>query len=288
MKWMKIKTLPALAIFMAALTLFTAMLCISATAGASALKIKSANSGALTFVLVHGAWVDASFWDETAAELRKMGHTVYTPEYAGHGADKNKNVSHEQETQSVVDFIKQKDLHNIILLGHSFGGTIIQKTAEQVPDRLKRLVFFDAFAPLDGQSTADQFPAPAVELFQGLSKASGNNTVMLPFDLFRDTFVNTATLEQAKSLYKKVIPEPAAPLFQRLDLKKFYSLQTPKSYLYLTEDVALPQTPANGWHPFQSSHLGMYRFIEGTGDHMAAPHYEPKEIADKIVQASRD
>lgn len=288
MKWIRNKTLPTLAIFMAFLVLLTALPFGGAAAEASALKSKPAPSGALTFVLVHGAWVDASFWDGIAAELRKMGHTVYTPEYAGHGADPDKNVTHEQETQSVVDFIKQKDLQHIILLGHSFGGTVIQKTAEQVPDRLKRLVFFDAFAPLDGQSAADQFPPPAAELFLGLSKASGNNTIMLPFDLFRDTFVNTATLEQAKLLYKKVIPEPAGPLFQKLDLKKFYSLKTPKSYLYLTEDIAMPELPSYGWHPVQSGHLGVYRFIEGTGDHMAAPHYAPKEIADKIVQASRD
>ncbi|MHA6530000.1 alpha/beta fold hydrolase [Paenibacillus sp. BAC0078] len=287
MMWIKNKAIPALAMLMALLILWAGQP-VHASGVEAAVKGKPANPGALTFVLVHGAWVDASFWDEIAAELRKMGHTVYTPEYAGHGADQNKNVTHAQETKSVVDFIKQKDLHDIILVGHSFGGTVIQKTAEQVPDRLKRLVFFDAFVVPDGQSAADQFPAPAKEVFAQLLKASGNNTIMLPFNLFRDTFVNTATLEQAQALYKKVIPEPGGPLFEKLDLKKFYSLPTPKSYLYLTEDIAMPQIPPYGWHPGQSSHLGVYRFIEGTGDHMTTPHTRPQEIADKIVQASRD
>ncbi|WP_307546301.1 MULTISPECIES: alpha/beta fold hydrolase [unclassified Paenibacillus] len=41
----------------------------------------------LTFVLIHGSWTDASFWSGIAAELRKKGHTVYVPEYPGHGAD---------------------------------------------------------------------------------------------------------------------------------------------------------------------------------------------------------
>ncbi|WP_042136148.1 alpha/beta hydrolase [Paenibacillus sp. FSL P4-0081] len=242
----------------------------------------------LTFVLVHGAWVDASFWDETAAELRKMGHTVYTPEYAGHGGDKNTMVTHEQVTKSVADFIKQKDLHDIILLGHSFGGSVVQKTAELVPERVKRLVFFDAFVPLDGQSVADQFPAPVQLLFEGLLKASGNNTIMLPYPLFRDVFVNTATTEEAQALYKKVIPEPAGPAFQKLDLKKFYSLDLPKSYLFLTEDMVLPQGAAGGWHPGQSGHLGMFRYIEGTGDHLTTVHTKPAAIAGKIVQASRE
>ncbi|SDM82037.1 hypothetical protein SAMN04487897_101152 [Paenibacillus sp. yr247] len=48
----------------------------------------------LTFVLIHGSWADASYWNGIAAELRKHGHTVYAPEYPGHGADPNKAVTH--------------------------------------------------------------------------------------------------------------------------------------------------------------------------------------------------
>lgn len=271
-----------------ALLILVTGLPVNAVSAAAGKKNKAAAEQSLTFVLVHGAWVDASFWDETAAELRKMGHTVYTPEYAGHGSDsKNTRVTHQQVTQSVVDFIKEKDLHNIILLGHSFGGTVVQKTAEQVPERIKRLVFFDAFVLPDGQSVADQFPAPVQQLFDHLLKASGNNTIMLPVPLFRDVFVNTATLETAQALYQKAIPEPAGPAYEKLDLKKFYSLKLPKSYLYLTEDTVLPQGPA-GWHPGQSGRLGMFRYIEGRGDHLTTVHTDPKAIADKIVQAGRD
>ncbi|MEK3746866.1 alpha/beta hydrolase [Paenibacillus sp. VTT E-133280] len=241
----------------------------------------------LTFVLIHGSWATAGFWDETASELRKLGHTVYTPEYAGHGADKNNNVTHEQITKSVVDYIKQKDLKDFILLGHSFGGSVIQTVSQQVPDRIKRIVFFDAFAPLDGQSVADQFPAESLKSFEQLRDASGNNTITLPFPLFRDTFVNTASLAQAQAFYKQAPPEPATPLFEKLDLKKFYSLQIPKSYLYLTEDTAIPQGPY-GFHPTQSSHLGVFRFIEGKGDHMTTVRTEPKMMAELMVKAGRD
>ncbi|AIQ46668.1 salicylate esterase [Paenibacillus sp. FSL R7-0273] len=274
-------------IFAAALLILVSGLPVNAAAVAAGKTSKPA-AQSLTFVLVHGAWVDAAFWDETAAALRKMGHTVYTPEYAGHGSDsKNTMVTHQQVTQSVVDFIKEKDLHDIILLGHSFGGTVVQKTAEQVPDRIRRLVFFDAFVLPDGQSVADQFPAPVQQLFSNLLQASGNNTIMLPFPLFRDVFVNTATLEQAQALYQKAIPEPAGPAYEKLDLKKFYSLDLPKSYLYLTEDTVLPQG-ASGWHPGQSSRLGTFRYIEGRGDHMTTVHTEPAAVAAKIVQAGRE
>ncbi|OME22313.1 alpha/beta hydrolase [Paenibacillus odorifer] len=247
----------------------------------------SSKQAPLTFVLVHGSWATACFWDQTAAALRSLGHTVYTPEYAGHGGDKNNNVTHAQITQSVVDFIKQKDLKDIILLGHSFGGSVIQTVSQQVPDRIKRLVFFDAFVPLDGQSVADQFPADSLKYFEQLRDTSGNNTITLPFPLFRDTFVNAASLAEAQAFYKQAPPEPASPLFEKLDLKKFYSLQIPKSYLYLTEDTAIPQGPY-GFHPTQSSHLGVFRFIEGKGDHMTTVRTEPKMLAELMVKAGRD
>ncbi|MFC5648582.1 alpha/beta fold hydrolase [Paenibacillus solisilvae] len=242
----------------------------------------------LTFVLIHGSWADVSFFDETAAALRKQGHTVYVPELPGHGVlNKDKNVTHEQITNAVVDYIKKKDLKNIVLLGHSFGGTVIMTVSQQTPDRIRRLVFFNAFVPLNGESLYDQLPPPIKETFGKLSQASGDGTILLPFPLFRDAFANTASLEEAKALYSKVKPEPARPLEQKLDLKKFYELQIPKSYLNLTEDTALPHGDY-AWHPKQSSHLGFFRYIEGDGDHFTTVHTEPRMIAEKFVEAGRD
>ncbi|WP_291579246.1 alpha/beta fold hydrolase [Clostridium sp. UBA6640] len=240
----------------------------------------------LIFVIIHGSWADASQFDGVAAELRKLGHSVYVPELLGHGALTDKNVTHEQITNAVVEYIEEKDLKHIVLLGHSFGGTVVMKVAEQIPDRIDRVVFSNAFVPLDGQSVYDQLPPPAQETFKQLADASGNNTIMLPFPLFRDSFTNTASLEEAKEIYSKITPEPAGPLFQKLDLKKFYSLQIPKSYLNLTEDTALPPGPF-AWHTNQSNHLGFYRYIQGDGDHFTTFQTEPKMIAQKFVEAGR-
>lgn len=243
----------------------------------------------LTFVLVHGSWADAHFWDGIAAELRKRGHVVYTPEYAGHGKDPNKDVTHAMITQSVVDYITRLNLHDIILVGHSFGGSVIQKVAEQIPDRLKRLVFWDAFVLKDGESLAEELPAPTREGFKQLIAASNNNTIMLPFPLFRDLFVNTATLEEAQRIYSGVTPEPAKPLFEKLDLKTFYALSTPKSYLYFYQDnVFAAGGEGYGWYPHMSSRLGLFRLIVGDGDHMTDAFIRPAMVAQKLYEAARD
>jgi pimeloyl-ACP methyl ester carboxylesterase len=87
------------------------------------------------FVLIHGSWADASLWSGIAAELRKKGHTVYVPEYPGHGADPNKAVTHAMMTQSITDYVTSRNLKNIILVGHSFGGSLVQIGAELIPYR---------------------------------------------------------------------------------------------------------------------------------------------------------
>jgi pimeloyl-ACP methyl ester carboxylesterase len=242
----------------------------------------------LNFVLIHGAWADASFWDGTAADLRKKGHTVYVPEYPGHGADPNKVVTHALITKSIADFIVSKNVHNVVLVGHSFGGSLVQTVAQLVPDRLKRLVFLDAFVLKDEQMLADEFPPAVQDVFQQLRQSSGNDTIMLPFPLFRETFVNLASFELAQSIYKKITPEPAKPFYEKLDLKKFYSLNIPKSYLYLMEDNVLPQDNVYGWHPHMSSRLGVFRLIKDYGDHISTAKTDPSRLAQKIYEASRD
>src|SRR6187402_3480394 len=59
---------------------------------------------------------------------------------------------------SIVNYIADNDLRDFVLVGHSYGGTIIAKVAEAVPDRIERLVFWSAFVLLDGQSLLDETP----------------------------------------------------------------------------------------------------------------------------------
>jgi hypothetical protein len=71
-----------------------------------------------TFVLVHGSWHDGSAWNAVIQHLEAKGHQAFAPTVAGHGRGVNKNVNHAQCVQSIVDYIVDKDLTDIILLGH--------------------------------------------------------------------------------------------------------------------------------------------------------------------------
>lgn len=239
-----------------------------------------------TYVLIHGAWHDGSLWEPVANKLRELGIVVHTPTIAGHGPNVDRHVTHEQCTQSIVDYIKKNNLEDFVLVGHSYGGTIISKVAEAVHDRIRRLVYWNAFVLLDGQSLTDNVPPEYQGMFQALAEASGDGSVTLPFPVWRDAFLNDATLELAQKTYATLTPEPYQPLIDKLDLKKFYSLEIPKSYLNCTEDTALPPGEWS-WHPRMSSRLGHYRLVQMPGSHQVM-FSKPESLAVKLLEAGRD
>jgi pimeloyl-ACP methyl ester carboxylesterase len=239
------------------------------------------------FVLVHGSWHDGSAWKPVIDQLEAKGHLAFAPTIAGHGKGANKNVNHAQCTQSIVDYILDKDLTDIVLLGHSFGGTIIAKVAEAIPHRIRRLIFFNAFVLKDGESLRNNIPPDSQALFDNLARESDNRTIMMPFEVWREAFINDADLELAKSSYAQLSPEPYQPLIDKLDLKQFYSLPILKSYLYCTEDNVLPQGEQWGWHPRMSSRLGLFRLVQMPGSHEVM-FSNPLGLAEKIIVSGRD
>jgi alpha-beta hydrolase superfamily lysophospholipase len=76
-----------------------------------------------TYVLVHGAWHDGSSWSQVVQRLESLGHTAFAPTLAGHGKGVDKQVGYAEATRSVVDFIIDNDLTDIVLVAHSSGGS---------------------------------------------------------------------------------------------------------------------------------------------------------------------
>ncbi|URI06860.1 alpha/beta hydrolase [Aquincola tertiaricarbonis] len=240
----------------------------------------------MRIVLVHGSWHTGAEWAPVAAALRAAGHEVHTPTVAGHGHGVDKCVDHAQCTQSIVDYLQEHALTDVVLLGHSYGGTIICKVVEAVPERIARLVFWNAFVPRDGESLLDNVPPHYRSLFQSLSEASPDGSVTMPFQVWREAFVNDADLAEAQRTYALLSSEPFQPMADKLDLKKFYSLTTPRSYINATEDIALP--PGEwGWHPRMSGRLGLYRLVQLSGSHEVM-FTAPERLARAIEEAGRD
>ena len=243
----------------------------------------------MQFVLVHGGWHDGSGWDAVAGLLRQADHDVAAPTLSGHGHGVEKTgKTHAICTGDVVNLIRESRLADVVLVGHSYGGSIIQKVAEAVPGRLRRLVFYNAFVLLDGQCLLDENPPHYRALVDDLLSRSSDDSFVLPFEVCREVFFNSVDLATARHLWETHFsPQPAQPFRDKLDLKAFYSLDVPRSYLNCTEDIALPPGPDTGWHPRMSSRLGLYRLVQMPGDHEALLT-NPGLLAEKLIEAGRD
>ena len=242
-----------------------------------------------TFVLVHGAWHDGTAWRSVIRHLTGMGHTAFAPTVAGHGKEANKNVSHAQSVQSIVDFIVEEDLRDVVLVGHSYGGTIIQKVVERLPDRIRRLVFHSAFVLADGESLFDNVPPEARPLFDAMIANLSSDNPLLPvppFPLWRELFIQDADMKTALWSYEQLSPEP--PQFmERIPLATFYDLvrsgRIGVSYLNCTEDLMMQ----NGTTQKLLARLGVFRFVQMPGSHEVM-FSNPAGLAKKLVEAGRE
>ncbi len=101
-----------------------------------------------------GGWVYA----RVARLLRDAGHDVYTPTLTGLG--ERSHLAHhainlDTHIQDIVSVFKHEDITDAILCGHSYGGMVITGVAGEIGERIRTLVYIDAYAPADGQSLLD-------------------------------------------------------------------------------------------------------------------------------------
>ncbi|MDB5530432.1 MAG: Salicylate esterase [Devosia sp.] len=126
----------------------------------------NANNPRGTFVVAHGAWTGGWSWQRVVDRLQAHGHRMLVPTLTGlcersHLAGSEVNL--DTHIADIVNEITWKDLHGIVLVGHSYGGIVAMGVAEQVADRIASFVFIEALVLADGQSFADLAPGWELE-----------------------------------------------------------------------------------------------------------------------------
>ena len=239
-----------------------------------------------TFVLVHGAWHTGADFDVLAHQLRNQGHRVHCPTLRGNRAeDAGKETSLAAAIESLVDYIEHHCLDQVRLVGHSYGGMVVSGAASRLLPRLSRLVYINAFVPLDGESVMDMVCADQSALMQVLAEA-GNGQVLVPFPIWRELFMNDATLAQAAASYESLVPQPYGTLVDKIALSSpLAQLGIGKSYINCRQDTAMPHSLP--WHPRLSERLGLFRYVESSGGHEALLT-QPVALAESLLVAARD
>jgi hypothetical protein len=199
--------------------------------------------------------------------LEELGHIAHAPTLPGHGPHVATGAGHQEAGDAVARYIAECDLHDIVLVGHSGGGVAISKAVELIADRVERFVYVNGWVLKDSEFILGLVPPHYRELFASMAAESPNNTVEVPFEIWRSSFINDADYAAAKSAFAQLVPEPFSYLVELVNLTIFHSLTIPKSYILPTEDIALPRDRAWGWHPRMTNRLGDHRFLEMPGSH---------------------
>ncbi len=169
-----------------------------------------------TFVLVHGGWHGGWCWQKVIPFLEAAGHAVYATTLTGlaeRASELSPEVGLDTHIQDIVGLLEAKDLHGVILVGHSYGGMVITGVVDAVPERIAHLVYLDTFVPRDGESMADVAPM-VIGLLRKQAQGRGDGWRIPSHGDYG------VTREPDRSwVLSKVTPQPLKTLEQPLHLK---------------------------------------------------------------------
>jgi pimeloyl-ACP methyl ester carboxylesterase len=197
------------------------------------------SSSPKTFLVCHGAWSAGWAWKKMHPLMIKAGHRLVTPTYTGLG--ERAHLAHpaidlDTHIADMLNVIKYEDLRDFVLIGHSYGGMVATGVADRARDKVKQLIYIDAFVPQDGQSLLD-LNEPARARMQEAAK-SGDGWRVPPNPTPADT-----SPDDVAWLNERRVNMPVQCFEQKLKLSA--PLTLPRSYIYATRI-----TPADTFGPF--------------------------------------
>jgi pimeloyl-ACP methyl ester carboxylesterase len=231
-----------------------AILLFAAASVGNAQGQKVAPAAKPTIVIVHGAWGGSWAFRKVEALLRDKGFNVYRPQLTGLGERVHlakPDVGLSTHVDDVVNTILFEDLHDIILMGHSYGGMVITGVADRVPDRIRRLVYVDAFVPNDGESV------------QTLTGTRGDWIK----SMIKGDFIVPSWVKPDQPLPHDV-PQPLKTFTEPIALKNKAALKVPATYL-LTVDAGKEASKDDFWAQAERAKARGWPVEQLTADHNA-------------------
>lgn len=229
------------------------------------------------FVLVHGAWRGSFGFRHVRRALQQAGHEVFTPSLTGLGERAHligPQVTLRTHVQDVVNQFLYEDLHEVVLLGYSYGGAVVTGCLDHIHDRVRHLVYLDAFVPADGESIADLIGLPAMPI------ELGQPYVLPPVPReFDDP-------DEADFQNARVVAHPLATAFEKVHLHQpLESFDFPLTFIKATEtDASEIGEAAFSAAAERAKGSDRWRYREIATNHMVLSN-RPQELTDILLAA---
>lgn len=200
-------------------------------------------------VLVHGAWHGGWCWRDVAERLAARGHRVLRPTLTGL-ADRSHLLSADVDLDThitdIVRTIEAEEMHEVVLVCHSYGGMPGVGAADAVAHRCRALVLLDAMLPVDGYSSNElrdrTGPARPLDLTDPLAVPPPPASV---FGLTGSAAHRVEALLTPHPLGTLTQPIRLTGAFQTIPVRHFHRLQRYEAGYF--DDAAARATAAGGW-----------------------------------------
>jgi pimeloyl-ACP methyl ester carboxylesterase len=232
------------------------------------------------FVLIHGAWHGSWCWEGVTTALERAGHTAEAPTMPGMTPGDDRGAVMFDDYVGAIVAVLEKQPAPVVLVGHSSAGFLLQAAAPKAADKIKRLVFLNAFVLPDGACQFDLVPPDAAAGLTGAAGASPDNSVPVIEDMVRGMLMGGDTKEDQDAVLGRLAPQPLAIFTTKVDTKPFAALNTPKTVVFAKGDTSLPPGAFLG----MAQGLGEFDLIEIDGGHELLV-VQPEAVAAALVQA---
>src|SRR5581483_3964573 len=236
----------------------------------------------MIFVLVHGAFQGGWCWKRVRKLLADGGHEVFTPSLTGLGEHSHllsADIGLETHVRDVVNLLTFEDLRDVVLVGHSYGGTVVTGVCELAGSRVRRLVYLDALIPSDGQNNFDLLDKSVADLFR--QTAMDGWCVEVPPDMLLP-YLGINSPEDCAWFEQRLKPQSLRTFEQTFRCSTGALEATPKTFIQCTNpssgsayERAAAQTQTENWAYFSlpTAHEPMWTM--------------PRELADILLQVAR-
>jgi pimeloyl-ACP methyl ester carboxylesterase len=220
----------------------------------------------VTFVLVHGGGFSGSCWDEIVPLLNGAVRAVDLPGRGDNPGDLA-TLTVSDFVASVVGEIVRGDLSDVTLVGHSMAGVTLPGIAEEIPDRIRRLVFVSCAVPSHGASIGEilgSFSPSAAVIADQLGNGVVTSEGALHPDLARVMFCNDMDDKQVASTLARMGPECISVMSEPADLTGLRH-PIPRTFVRLTHDAIVSFETQNR----MIENLGGAEVVDLDSGHMA-------------------
>lgn len=190
-----------------------------------------------TFLLVHGGCHGAWCWGRVIHNLQNLGHRGMALDLPGHGLDRTprQNVTFNNYIEKLCEFIEEKDLSNLVLVGHSLAGIILSEVASKFPERIQHLIYLAGFVLDEGESGIEIIPANRRQEYLDMANQSPENSISMDFETVHWRFLNDLDRENALKIYARLTPQPFGVYLQASSVS-LASLSQRLTYIICTND----------------------------------------------------